>query len=79
MSTRMRPIKVIARGEDYPFPIGWDADKAEKRIRNEFELSGGGLRCSGVPLSDEDKIGDAVGELTFVGAETYHHIQRLRQ
>jgi hypothetical protein len=67
MATRTRPIKIIARDQDFPCPIGWNVEKAEERIRKGFGLTDGWIQCNGEPMSDEDKIGDPEGDLTFVG------------
>jgi hypothetical protein len=69
MDFKIRVIKVIERGRDYPCPVAWTVEEATLRIRDECCLMGGGVRCRGVPVPVMYKIGDVPqGKLTFADA-----------
>jgi hypothetical protein len=71
METVARDISVAVReGAVFRCRPDWNVDKAEAKIRGRFELSGGGIE--GIEdqkgaLEGTDEIGNAVGDLTFVG------------
>jgi hypothetical protein len=64
-----REVRVAVRaGEVVRCPLTWTVDNAEAKIRASFELSGGRIEDQyGVTMEGTDVIGNAVGDLTFVG------------
>jgi hypothetical protein len=68
METVARDIHVAVRdGAVFRCRPEWNVDKAEAEIRGRFELSGGGIEDQNGALEGTDVIGNAVGDLTFVG------------
>jgi hypothetical protein len=68
MATSARDIRVAVRGGDiFPCRPEFTVDDAVAGIREGYSLSGGYIRDQRGAMRGTDVIGDAVGDLTFVG------------
>jgi hypothetical protein len=66
----------VAEGKSFPCPVGWTVDRAERRIRSENELRGGGIRRNGLAMDSDDLI-TSDGDYQFVNYQ--EHIQGAKR
>lgn len=63
----IREIRVAVRGGDvFRCDPTWTVNEAQGRIRATCGLSGGGIKDQDGMMDDDDLIGNAVGDLTFM-------------
>jgi hypothetical protein len=68
MATAPREIRVVVReGAVFRCRPDWTVDEAEAKIRAKYGLKFGGTEDQVGDLKGTDVIGNAVGDLTFVG------------
>jgi hypothetical protein len=68
MATAPREIRVVVReGAVFRCRPDWTVDEAEVKIRAKYGLEVGGTEDQVRDLKGTDVIGNAVGDLTFVG------------
>jgi len=62
----MATVEISVGDKVFTCVASWTVGKAEKKIRGEFLINGGGLKQDGVAMDDEDTF-ESGGTFSFVG------------